>query len=300
MRYRTFIYDTARWAAYEHRPGDIIISTPPKCGTTWMQNIVGMLVLGSPELDRPMVELSPWLDQTIHDLDVKVAELRALEHRRWIKAHAPLDALPWHDDVTYVVVGRDPRDVAVSMDHHMSNMDIDRIIELRGDSVGFDDIAEMPPLPEELADPVDRWWRYMENRYEAEFAYGLQFLVIHLRSFWERRHEPNVVMVHYADLQADLEGEMRRLAKRLGVTVSDDRWPAFVEAASFGAMRSRAVALAPNAGASPIWKDSTEFFHRGESGQWRSLVDESELDRYWANARDLVDDEEFLSWLHRP
>ena len=300
MRYRTFIYDTVRWGAYEHRPGDIIISTPPKCGTTWTQNIVGMLVLGTTEFDRPMVELSPWLDQNLHDLDGVVARLRALEHRRWIKAHTPLDALPWHDDVTYVAVGRDPRDVAVSMDHHMGNMDLDTVLRLRGEAVGFDDLAELPPLPEELADPADRWWRHMENRYEPEFAYGLQFLVIHLRSFWERRHEPNVVMLHYADLQADLEGEMRRLAKRLGVTVPEDRWPALVAAATFPSMRARAIELAPNAGAAPVWKDTTDFFHRGESGQWRELVGDDAMDRYDACVRELTDDEEFISWLHRP
>lgn len=300
MRYRTFIYDTVRWGAYEHRAGDIIISTPPKCGTTWMQNIVGMLVLGTPTFDRPMVELSPWLDQNLHDLDEKVAELRALDHRRWIKAHAPLDALPWHDDVTYVVVGRDPRDVAVSWDHHLSNADLDRIIARRGECVGFDDLAELPPLGDPIEDPVDRWWDWMTVRHEPEFAHGLQFLVLHLRSFWERRHEPNVVMIHYADLEADLDGEMRRIAKRLGVTVPEDRWPELVEAATFPSMRARAVALAPNGGDDSIWKDTTEFFHRGGSGQWLDLVGADIMDRYHATIGELTDDEEFLSWLHRP
>ena len=296
MRYRNFIFDSGRWADFEHRPGDIIISTPPKCGTTWMQNICAMLVLGSTEFDRPMKDLSPWLDQNTHDLATTLADLSAQEHRRFIKSHTPLDGLPWHDDITYIGVGRDPRDVAVSFDHHFRNLDLERVMQLRAESVGLDDLAELVPPPPPLEDPVDRFWDWMNRRSAPEQASGLQFAVIHLRSFWERRHQPNVVLMHYADLEADLAGEMRRLAKRLGVTVDEHRWPEMVTAASFDSMRARADDLAPNAG--QHWKDTSAFFHRGGSGQWRELIDDDS--RYDEIVRELTADEEFLSWLHRP
>ena len=38
-RYEASMYDSSRWDGFGLRPGDIIISTPPKCGTTWMQMI---------------------------------------------------------------------------------------------------------------------------------------------------------------------------------------------------------------------------------------------------------------------
>ena len=41
----------------------------------------------------------------------------------------------------------------------------------------------------------------------------------HLTDAWARRDEPNMVLVHYEDLSADLDGEMRRLADRLGIRV---------------------------------------------------------------------------------
>ena len=300
MRYRSFVFDSARWDAYRHRPGDIIITTPAKCGTTWTQNIVALLVFPSTTFPRPMVELSPWIDQNTHDLEATIADLETRDHRRFLKSHTPLDGLPWHDDVTYVVVGRDPRDVAVSWANHVDNTDIAQMIELRADKVGLDDLDEMPPYVPPPEDPVERWWSFMTQRAEPEFAGGLQELVAHLTSYWERRDEPNIVLLHYADLEADLEGEMRRLADRLGIEVPEARWPELVDAARFDSMQARASDLAPNAG--EFWKDDTRFFRRGGSGQWQAVVgDTPETDeRYQACIRELTDDEAFLSWLHRP
>ena len=35
MRYRSLVADSARWDGFAFRTGDIVISTPTKCGTTW-------------------------------------------------------------------------------------------------------------------------------------------------------------------------------------------------------------------------------------------------------------------------
>ena len=56
------VQDSARWDGFRFRPGDIVISTPPKCGTTWTQMICALLVFQTPDLPAPLGELSPWLD----------------------------------------------------------------------------------------------------------------------------------------------------------------------------------------------------------------------------------------------
>jgi len=57
-----FMADSARWERFRFRPDDVVISTPSKCGTTWMQKIVGMLVLDRVDLGAPLSTVSPWLD----------------------------------------------------------------------------------------------------------------------------------------------------------------------------------------------------------------------------------------------
>ena len=58
-------------------------------------------------------------------------------------------------------------------------------------------------------------------------------------SYWAARHDPNVLMVHYADLKVDREGEMRRIADFLGISIPESVWPSLVAAAGFEEMKSR-------------------------------------------------------------
>ena len=57
------------------------------------------------------------------------ADLAAQTHRRFIKTHTPLDGIPNDPTVTYICVGRHPRDVALSMDHHIDNTDSRAFLE---------------------------------------------------------------------------------------------------------------------------------------------------------------------------
>lgn len=43
----------------------------------------------------------------------------------------------------------------------------------------------------------------------------------HIGGRWRIRHPPNLLMVHYADLKADLPAEMCRIAKFLDITVDE-------------------------------------------------------------------------------
>ena len=119
----------------------------------------------------------------------------------------------------------------------------------------------------------------------------------HLSTFWERRDRPNVVLFHYDDLKTDLEGQMRRLAAQLGISVPEDRWPELVDAATFERMRAGADRIAPDT-SHAIWQDNQQFFHRGISGQWRELLDDDGLRRYYARVAELADPE-LSAWLHR-
>ena len=167
-RYRSIVADSARWDGFVFRPGDIIISTPPKCGTTWTQMLCALLIFDGPAFPALLDQMSPWLDMSIRPLAEVTAALAAQTHRRFIKTHTPLDGLPLHADVTYLVVGRDPRDVAISSEHHAANLDFERFMELRAAAVGTADLAELPPGGVPSEDPVERFRTFVADETPGE------------------------------------------------------------------------------------------------------------------------------------
>src|SRR3954452_20252741 len=91
-RYRSHHLDSQRWDHVTLRPGDVVISTSMKAGTTWMQRIMSLLVFGARPLPAPLVELSPWIDSAfMGDVDGVVASIEAQEHQRFLKSHLPFN-----------------------------------------------------------------------------------------------------------------------------------------------------------------------------------------------------------------
>src|SRR5262249_26377353 len=86
------------------------------------------------------------------------------------------------------------------------------------------------------------------------------------KTFWEFRHLPNLLFLHYADLSDDLDGELRRLARFLGAPIDERLWPELLAAASFESMRGRADELAPGAHFKE-WRSNADSFRGARRGQ---------------------------------
>jgi hypothetical protein len=291
------VYDSARWDGFAFRDRDVVISTPPKSGTTWMQMICALLVFGTPDFDGDLDELSPWLDANMQPRESVVAALEAQQHRRFIKTHTPLDGLAFDPRVTYVCVGRDPRDVGISLGNHRVNIDPQAVRRAR-EAAGLAHVsADGEPWGEEASEQHRfRHWM-LEDSPVTTNHYSLRFTMHHLTTFWEARESANVVMVHYDDLKIDLVAEMRRLAGRLDIAVPDSAWPSLVCAATFEDMRKNAPRLVPESGKA-IWRDSERFFNRGVSRQWVDVLDDADLREYAARVTELAAPD-LLGWVHR-
>jgi len=290
VRYRSPDEDSGRWLDFAFRPGDIVISTRSKSGTTWMQMICALLIFQDPELPAPLSELTPWVDWLVLPEAEMFARLAAQRHRRFLKTHTPLDGIPLDERATYIVVARHPLDMAVSLYFHGDNLDRARIRELTGQPARTDAPPPRPPLDEWL-----RAWTTWEGEPRDQLD-SLPGVMWHLSDAWARRDEANIVLVHYDDLSADLGGEMRRLAGRLDIEVPQSVWPALVEAATFEQMRARAEVLVPDANG--VLKDRAAFFRRGSSGAGRELLSTDELASYYARTESMAPPD-LLAWLHR-
>lgn len=275
-RYQNFIFDSARWEKFAPRDGDIAVCTSYKAGTTWTQMICALLIHLQPTLPAPLGALSRWLDMRTNSIEDVIDGFEAQDFRRFIKTHTPLDGIPYHENVHYVFCGREPRDVFISTINHFDNMDMPKYEKLLADQGLTFDVP--PPLPEDVNERFRLWMTVGMFDWEED---GLPFWshFRHAQTFWNFRHLPNIHFLHYADLKADLEGQMRRLAGLLGIDVPEEKWPSLVKAATFDDMKRNADMTAPDADQG-VWKKNSRFFNKGANQQWRGVLSAESLALY--------------------
>lgn len=286
--YRGFMADSARWARFRLRDDDVIITTPSKCGTTWMQTIVALLLRQRFDLP-PIGTISPWLDMLLRTDEEVFAILDGQTDRRFIKTHTPLDGLPMRDSITYIAVVRHPLDVAMSDRDHAANMKRDHAIELRTAAVGeYERIRTYVELPDDASEFL-RWFIDSDELPTGSGPNGLADFCEQARTYWDARDQPNVHLFHYSDMWNDLYGEMRRVATALNVSVGDDLWPELVSAATLQSMRSRATHTAPDAHLD-LWRKPEGFFAVGGRRDWASLLSDDDLAHFEERLNTLAGD----------
>jgi aryl sulfotransferase len=272
--YRLAVADNRRWNSFGVRAGDIFVCTPAKCGTTWMQTIVVTLLFPQGDAPGSVWELSPWLEARWDPIADVVAKLDAQTHRRCVKTHTPADGIPWVPEASYIVVGRDPRDVCMSHMNHIANRRLDVMAELATTAAAEGiEVSGAPPPVDDVHEFV-AWWLD-----DAEWFH-------HVASFWPHHGERNVLFVHYGDLKADLESEMQRVAAFLGITVDDDRWPDLVARCTFEGMKQRTDEIG-DFGALFVGGSDT-FLYKGTNGRWRDVLTADEVAAFERRAQELL------------
>ena len=277
--YQNHHLDSTRWRYFEHRPGDIIISTSYKAGTTWMQTIVGNLLYPHDDCPLPVQEMAPWIDNRNSPLELTLNQLAEQNGPRFMKTHLPLDGLPYWDDVQYVVVGRDARDVFMSLLNHWGNHTTEVILMANGIPGRVGD-----PFPEYSGNIQATWRDWMTKGWfdwEIE-GYPYWGHMHHCASWWEFRHLPNIRFVHYGDLLADLEGQMRELAEYLDIEVPDQRWADVVDACTFATVKKNPEKVTGK-GLSMLFKGGAQtFINKGTNGRWKDVLGDEDLALYEA------------------
>jgi aryl sulfotransferase len=248
------------------------VCASPKCGTTWMQTIVASLLWPDGIFPGVVMEIGPWFDGLIYDFSELSARLEAQTHRRFIKTHTPADGIPIFDMASYIVVGRDGRDAFVSFVNHRKNLRDDLIERLNTDAMA------------QGVDPVVKFGGDIHGFFERWITDAPPLR--HLATWWDLRSEPNVLLVHYNDLLADLDGEIRRVAGFLDIDIPEALWPGVVERCTFERMREDAENIGDF---QRLFEGGAEsFLFKGTNGRWRGMLTEGELQRYQDRVEELL------------
>jgi hypothetical protein len=223
---------------YSAAPTDIFVSTYPKCGTTWTQYIVYLLLHDA----EPLSAGQRFDDVFPHLEEVGGAVVDALPKPRLIKTHLPLARTPWQPLAKYVYVARNPFDCAVSFYHHT-----------RGFVRHYD-----------FADGT--WETFFECFIRGEVDFGDYF--DNLLSWWPQRAAPNVLFLTYEQMLADSVAAVAAIGEFLGgQAAAAARDPARLERvvalSSFDSMR-----VDQRRWSSQRPADMPEFVRKGIVGDW--------------------------------
>jgi len=162
------------------RPDDIFISSYPRSGTTWMQQIMYQLTTeGEMGFDH-ICQVAPWFERSLAVGALTAAELNALPSPRIFKSHLPYRWLP--RGARYVYVVRDGRDVAVSYYQFYRS-------HLRFDG-GFE--------------------QFYRRFLAGDLQYGSWFK--HVAGWEAQRDNPRVLIVRFEDLGQRFAHEVHRIA----------------------------------------------------------------------------------------
>ncbi len=277
--YENAVMDTARWADFKPRPDDIFVCTPAKCGTTWTQMIVASLLWPDGDLPGPMMMLSPWIEAKFIPAETMHSMLEAQTHRRFMKSHTAADGIPLREDAKYIVVGRNGLDAFMSFCNHMERLKGTEDLNAKAMEDG---LPQMPQWEGDVHSFFDRW---LEN--------DDQFFRI-ISTYWERRDRSNLLLVHYADLKADLSAEMHRIEDFLGLDVPAAKWDEVVERCTFESMRENGERLGP---IDMMFEDGAKgFIFKGTNGRWRDVLTTDEVARYRKRAAECLPTEA-IEWL---
>jgi hypothetical protein len=176
--------------AFRPRPTDVIITPYGKCGTTWIQQVFhGLRTRGDMDFDD-ISRVVPWIE-TAHELGLDLDAPQRGEPRGY-KSHLSYDLVP--KGARYIVSLRDPKDALVSSFRFMEGWWF-----------------------ETGSVPIEAFARVAYMRRGAKRDYWH-----HLLSWWERRNDPNVLMLCYEHMNRDLAGTVRRIAQFVGIALDDE------------------------------------------------------------------------------
>jgi aryl sulfotransferase len=264
--------DSTIWNRFSFRPDDVIISTYAKSGTTWTQQIVGQILMGGdPEIR--VAELSPWLDMRLPSEDEKFELLEAQTHRRFIKTHLPLDAFVFRPELKHIYIARDGRDIAWSMHNHANNF-LPEVYEMLNSLPGL----VGPPLERAEQDILAFFRKWL-----AEDGAPFWSLWENVRTWWQARHLPNVLMLHYADMKQDLPETVSQIADFLEVKLDSQTFERVVRHSSFDWMKANAEKAAP-LGGTIFQGGAATFINKGSNGRWQEVLTVADSAEYEARA----------------
>ncbi|XP_073403483.1 sulfotransferase 1B1-like [Dendrobates tinctorius] len=252
----TFAENWEKVEQFQARADDLLISTYPKSGTTWVSKIVDLILTnGDTEESQKgaIFERVPFLECSGPSVPSGTEILNKQNFPRVIKTHLQVDVLPqsfWDKNCKIIYVARNAKDVAVSYYH-------------------FYRMAYGHPEP-------GTWDEFLNSFMEGNVAFGRWSS--HVKGYWKRRPQRDILYLFYEDMLEDPMCAIQKVSKFMGKELSENVLEKILKHTSFQAMKENPMS---NYSTFPFMDHSiSPFMRKGIFGDWKTHFSVSQNEKF--------------------
>ncbi|XP_045140194.1 sulfotransferase 1E1 isoform X1 [Echinops telfairi] len=246
--YKDFVINWDQVQAFQARPDDLVIATYPKSGTTWISEIIDVIYKDG-NLEKCNEDFIfnrvPFLECKKDEVLDGVKQLNHMASPRLVKTHLPVEYLPvsfWEKNCKMIYLCRNAKDVAVSYYY-------------------FHLMAAGHPNPGTFPEFVEKFM-------DGDVPYGSWYK--HVKSWWEKRDNPNVLFLLYEDLQKDLRKEVIKLYTFLGKEPTEELVHKILNRTSFQEMKKNPTTNYTALPEELFNHKVSPFMRKGCVGDWKN------------------------------